>query len=108
METRTLIDMAAKVAQSKQALARMLGVSPQRVSEWAHGHRPCPLEVQVALCDVAGLNDHESREHLREAAKVPSPKQRAGALASIALALVVGAVSAAASTSSGLATMYIM
>lgn len=107
MKIKTLIDKAAETVQTKVALSRMLGVTPQRISEWTHEHRPCPLEVQVALCDIAGLTDHETVEHLREAASVPNTKARAGALASIALA-VGGAVVSAAAFIERCATMYIM
>ena len=96
METKTLIDKAAKKVQSKTELARVLGVTPQRISEWAHGHRPCPLEVQVRLCAIAELVDDETLEHVREVARVPSPKPKAGVLASIALAVVGVVVSVAA------------
>ena len=107
VDIKTLIDKAATHVQTKSALSRLLGVSPQRINDWAHGHVGCPLKVQVRLCDVAGLDDHETREHLREAANVEGPKHQAGARASIAMAVVGAAVSAAAFISE-CATMYIM
>ena len=107
MELKTLIDRAAGVVGNQTRLAQLVGVSPNRVSDWKQGVRPCPMETQVALCDIAGLDDHAAREHLRAAASVPPPKRKAGALASIALVAVASAASAAAFIER-CATMYIM
>ncbi|MEO8059068.1 MAG: hypothetical protein ABI671_12135 [Burkholderiales bacterium] len=108
MQIKTLIDMAAKVAGSQTLLGIALGVSANRITDWKTGVIGCPLKIHVRLCDVAGLDDHETREHLREAARVPTPKARAGALASIALVVAGVVVSAAAFMSDAIATMYIM
>ena len=107
MKTKTLIDKAAAKVHSKTELARVVGVTPQRISEWAYDHRPCPLEIQVRLCAIAELADDETLQHVREVADVPSPKMRAGALASIAPA-VVGAVASVVAFISECATMFIM
>lgn len=99
--------------QTKAALARELRVSPTRVNEWFQRARPCPLEVQVQLCDIAGLTDEDCRAHLREAAKVPTPKHPMFGGAESFVLVAVGVVAAAAAFISPLAamisaTMYIM
>lgn len=53
------IDQAASTAGSNRALAEMLGVSPQRLNEWKHGHRPCPLHNQARIAELAGVDPKE-------------------------------------------------
>lgn len=54
MQLRELIELAASRAGSHKALADALKVTPQRVSEWKAGGRPCPLEVQAHIAALAG------------------------------------------------------
>ena len=93
MSVQTLIDKAARIIGNRSALSKAISVSPQRVTDWANGHRPCPLEVQVRLCALAQLSDAETLDHLREAAGVPTKKSGAWAYtpaAVFALAVSVG------------------
>lgn len=55
-ELNLLIDKASAIAGSDYALAKMLGVSRQAVSNWRHGHKGCPLEERALLASVAGLD----------------------------------------------------
>lgn len=96
MTIKTLIDKVSEIVGNQTKVAERLGVPPNRVTDWKTGVRPCPLEVQLALCDLASLDEHATLEHLREAARVPAPKRRHGALASLGLAVVGVAVSVAA------------
>ena len=86
MDIKALIDNAAETMVSKSALARELGVRPTRLYDWQSSRLPCPMEVQIKLCGIAGLDDSECMRHLREAAHAPSPKTRHGVAASIVLA----------------------
>jgi len=55
-ELNDLIDRAAKVAGSDGKLARTLGVPPQHVSNWRHGHKTCTPADQALMAHVAGLD----------------------------------------------------
>ena len=107
MQVRTLIDKAATVCNGKSQLAAVLGVSPQRVNDWHKSHRPCPIERQVQLCDLAGLPDAVVLDHVRQLAGV-LPKKNGG-WASLPMVLCAFVVSAAAHIEpSRIAAMYIM
>lgn len=54
-----VIQAAADRAGSSKALAEMLGVSPQRVNDWKHGHRPCPIHSQAQIAELAGIDAKE-------------------------------------------------
>jgi DNA-binding transcriptional regulator YdaS (Cro superfamily) len=41
---------------SKAAVARELGVLPNRLAEWAAGSRPCPLSRVMDLARLAGMD----------------------------------------------------
>lgn len=51
-----LIDMAKSIAGSDYKLAKLTGHTPQQVSDWRHGRKPCPPEDQALIAGVAGLN----------------------------------------------------
>lgn len=51
-----LIDKAAEVAGNDAKLAVQIGVTRQRVSQWRHGHQPCPPADVALLAHVAGLD----------------------------------------------------
>lgn len=51
-----LIDKASAIAGNDAALSRMLGVSRQTISNWRHGHKPCPPADQALLAAVAGAD----------------------------------------------------
>lgn len=54
MHAKDLIDNATRAGVSKSALARELGVSPQKVSTWYAGREPIPADVRAVLADIAG------------------------------------------------------
>jgi len=64
MNVARLFDRARRLTGSDGLTARTLGVSPNRVSEWRNGHRPCPAEVQDKLCVIARLSDNEIARHV--------------------------------------------
>ena len=107
MDVKTLIDLASKPVKTKAALARVLGVSATRVNDWHKGHRPCPMEVQVHLCDIAKLSDEECLAHLREAARL-NPKRHVVGEPEYSLVAVVACVVSVAALMAKYATMYIM
>ena len=96
MDMQTLIDLASKPVKTKAALARVLGVSPTRVNDWHKGHRPCPMEVQLRLCDIAELSDEMCLAHLRDAAQLSPKKCLVGETEYSLLAAVACVVSVAA------------
>jgi hypothetical protein len=51
-----LIDEASKVVGSDYKLAQVLEVSRQTVSNWRHGHKPCPAADVALMASVAGLD----------------------------------------------------
>jgi plasmid maintenance system antidote protein VapI len=54
-----LIDKAAQRCGSRSKLAKELGVSPQRVNDWATGFRQMPPEQAAIVADIAGLVPEE-------------------------------------------------
>ncbi len=50
-----LIDRAAAVAGSDYKLAQSMGVARQQISNWRHGHKPCPPEDWAIMASMAGL-----------------------------------------------------
>ena len=54
-----LIDMASKAAGSDYKLAAALGTSRQTVSNWRHGHKPCPVADQALMANIAGLDPQQ-------------------------------------------------
>lgn len=55
MQLRELVEEAARRQGSHELLAAALGVKPSRVSEWKNpDHRPCPIEVQARIAELAG------------------------------------------------------
>lgn len=56
-ELNELLTRAAKsLGGNDTKLAKTLGVSPQRVSNWRHGHKTCQPEDQALLASIAGMN----------------------------------------------------
>lgn len=55
-ELNLLIDKASSIAGSDSKLARLIGAQPQNVSNWRHGSKPCPPEIQALLAHAAGLD----------------------------------------------------
>lgn len=54
-----LVARAAGQVGTNKALAEMLGVSPQRLNDWKHGHVPCPLHRQAQIAELAGVDAKE-------------------------------------------------
>ena len=54
-----LIDKARAIAGSDAALARSLGVVPQRLANWRNGSASCAPEDQALIASVAGLDPAE-------------------------------------------------
>ena len=54
----TLIDNARKVVGSDYQVAKLIHVSRQTISNWRHGHKPCPIADQTLLASIAGLDAH--------------------------------------------------
>jgi transcriptional regulator with XRE-family HTH domain len=51
-----LIDKASSIAGNDSALARELGVSRQRISNWRHGQDTCTPEDQALIAEIAGMD----------------------------------------------------
>ena len=58
-ELNNLIDMAKSIAGSDYKVAKLLNVSPQAVSNWRHGAKPCPAADIALIASIAGLNAEE-------------------------------------------------
>lgn len=56
MDVKTLIDAAAKEVGGQVALAKVLDVTPQRVSNWKNGIAACTPEVQYRLAEIGHLD----------------------------------------------------
>lgn len=52
----SLMDKASAIAGSDYKLAQAIGVSRQTVSNWRHGHKPCPVEDQTLMAAIANLD----------------------------------------------------
>jgi len=70
MDIPRLFDRAKRRTGSDGQTARLLGVDPNRVSEWRNGHRPCPAKVQDKLCVIARLSDREIARHVTQRAGI--------------------------------------
>jgi len=54
-----LIDKAHLIAGSDYRLAKQIGVTPQTVSNWRHGEKPCPPADVALIAEVVGLDPQE-------------------------------------------------
>ena len=52
----TLIDKATEVVGSNYKLGKLIGVSPQAMSDWKHHRRPCPPEDMALMAAAAGFD----------------------------------------------------
>lgn len=112
-----LIDKAAKIAGNYSALARMLGVSPQAVTNWRRGDKACPMEDLALMASMVGVDPlaELGRALVRKNEGTPKGDKLMRALGktSLATGAVIASAGAHASAISGavrdvLATMYIM
>lgn len=55
-ELNLLIDKAKSIAGSDYALAKLLEVTPQTVSNWRYGRKPCPAADVALMAGIAGLD----------------------------------------------------
>jgi hypothetical protein len=112
MDVKTLIDRAAEHVGSVSAVARALDRAPSAVFAWRAGTRPCPIEVQAKLCQLAELSAGEAWDHIKDQSGAVVRKI-AAATTVIALTFggllgIAAAPSAAHATGRDLlATMYI-
>ena len=53
---KTLIEKASKQVEGQAALAEMLGVTPQRITQWKNGHLKCQPDDLAAIGAIAGYN----------------------------------------------------
>ena len=60
MQLQTLIERAAKVQGSEYKLAKALGITPQRLSDWKHQRRTCTPEDWTLLAAAAQLDPEEA------------------------------------------------
>mgnify|MGYP001126476541 CR=1 FL=1 len=59
-ELNLLIDQAKAVAGSDYKVAQAIGVTRMKISNWRHGHAPCPPEQQALLAALAGLDPQQT------------------------------------------------
>jgi transcriptional regulator with XRE-family HTH domain len=59
-----LIDQAVKNVGSQRKLAKRLGVTQQRISEWRLGERKIPLKFLLALSKEANINFEKVKENI--------------------------------------------
>ncbi len=60
----SLIDECADLCKGQNALARRIGSTSGRVSDWKRGIVPIPAPMLAKLCDLAELDGAEARELL--------------------------------------------
>lgn len=107
-----LNELLTKAAQSiggnDTKLAKTLGVSPQRISNWRHGHKTCQPEDQALLASLAGLNAIEvlARATVKQHEGTPKGDLLMRALGKTLLATggVLGTAGASAAETSSLTT----
>ncbi len=90
MQVAELLDRAKGRTGSDGLTAKALGATPQRLSQWRHGSRPCPAEVQDRLCVLGELTDAEIAGHVIERAGLARKKTTAGFAAGFAGSLATG------------------
>ncbi len=89
METKDLIERAAKTCGSQAAVARAMGVLPLRVTQWKSGTRSCPPERIDQLAELAGLPMETRVRTVWEAVRRAAGKTLAAlALGAVAITLV--------------------
>lgn len=57
MLVQTLIDKITPRYGTRSGLARKMGVTPQRMSDWYHGKLPMTAERIDQLAELGGMND---------------------------------------------------
>ncbi len=122
-----LIDQAKAIAGSDYKLAKLSGHTPQQISDWRHGRKPCPPEDQVLIGAVAGLAPEpilaraivEKHEGTAKGDRLMKVLGKASLLTGVALGSVGASAASIYSTipapshalewlAGGLYTMYIM
>lgn len=59
MQVSDLIERAALQAGSEYKVAKAMGTTPQRLSDWKTGRATCTAEDRVLLADIAGVDPFE-------------------------------------------------
>lgn len=52
----SLLDKATQKAGNEAKLGKLVLATRHNVNAWKHGIRPCPLEAQVLMASIAGLD----------------------------------------------------
>ncbi len=91
-ELNLLIDKASAIAGSDGKLARSIGVPPQHVSNWRHGHKTATPADQALMAHVAGLDPVQVLARATVAQYEGKPKGDALMKALGKASLVTGAV----------------
>lgn len=55
-----LLDSAKAIAKSDYKVAKAIGTTPQRLSDWRAGRVPCPPEFQALLASIAGFDPQQT------------------------------------------------
>lgn len=55
---RLIAEASARIG-SQNRLAKAIGYPVGNVNDWAHGRRPCPIQAQALMAELAGLNAEE-------------------------------------------------
>lgn len=56
MQVSDLIEKAALQAGSEYKVAKAMGTTPQRLSDWKTGRATCTAEDRALLADIAGVD----------------------------------------------------
>ena len=65
-EVLALIDECVKICQGQRALARRIGTTGGRVSEWRSGARQVTPEALAQLCELAQIDGERARRMLAQ------------------------------------------
>lgn len=55
-----LIEAASKKAGTEYKLAQAMGYSQQQINDWKNKRKPCPIEAQAIMADIAGFDAMET------------------------------------------------
>lgn len=58
-DVNVLMDMAKSIAGSDYKVAKMIGATPQQLSDWRYGRKAVSPEDQALMAAVAGLNPEQ-------------------------------------------------
>lgn len=55
-----LIESASEKAGTEYKLAQVMGYDQAAITKWKNGNKPCPIEAQAIMADIAGLDAMET------------------------------------------------